>query len=46
MANTGLKHELSAMEAMSLVVSYTADLCFLISYPKMFGWNLSNCLGL
>lgn len=46
MSNKGMKHELSEMEATAGLVLYTADLFLQISSLKMFGWNLSNCLGL
>lgn len=41
-----MKHELNAMEATPGLVLYTGDLFLQISYFKMFGWNLSKCLGL
>ncbi len=44
--NKGMKHELSAMEDTPGLVLYTEDLFLQISYLKMFGWNLSYCLGL
>lgn len=45
-SNTGMKRELSVMDAPPGFVLSRADLFLQISYLKMFGWNLSDCLGL
>lgn len=42
----GMKHELSAMHAATGFASSKFDLFLQISYLKMFGWNLSDFLGL
>lgn len=41
-----MKHELIEVEATPGLVIFMADLFLQISYLKMFGWNLSNCLAL
>lgn len=44
--NKGMTHELIAMEATPGLLLYTANLFLQISNLKMFGWSLSNCLGM